>query len=113
MPHQVAFSFANLSIFVCAVTNAPNSWHASLGEALRSPAAVMAAALFSVASRRLEEAGAHGCGFLFCVFAEFGEVCRARRLLLRRRRSELRLRAAGKKCNDAHDWQGPAQTHET
>jgi hypothetical protein len=25
----------------------------------------------------------------------------------------LRLRAAGKKRDDAYDWQGPAQVHET
>src|SRR4029078_11032639 len=41
LPHQAALSVAYLSIFDCAATNALNSWHASFGEALRSPGGVV------------------------------------------------------------------------
>src|SRR4029078_7338021 len=53
MPHPVALSVAYLSIFDCAATNALNSWHASFGVALRSPAALIAIAFFFASSRSL------------------------------------------------------------
>src|SRR5262245_62994604 len=60
MPHQVPFSLANLSILDCAVTSAPNNWHASFGGALRSFAALIAAAFFSASSRSLKNSWTQG-----------------------------------------------------
>src|SRR5512132_596355 len=60
MPHQVPFSLANLSILDCAVARAPNNWHASFGDALRSFAALIAAAFFSASSRSLKNSCTQG-----------------------------------------------------
>src|SRR5262245_15234480 len=65
MPHQAALSVAYLSIFDWAAINALNSWHASFGVALRSPAVRIAAAFFSASSRSWEKSLAQGgscCG---------------------------------------------------
>src|SRR5262245_32996220 len=65
MPHQVALSVTYLSIFDCAAMKALNSWHASFGVALRSPAVRIAAAFFSASSRSLPKSFTQGgscCG---------------------------------------------------
>src|SRR5262245_45255739 len=95
MPHQVPFSLANLSILDCALTSAPKSWHASFGCALRSFAALIAAAFFSASSRSLKNSWTQGgtcccdggccCGGCGCALAAMATNGTMQRLNIARR----------------------------